>query len=155
MDKSWQNYEEVATYLLNQFASTFGLGSVEGKQIIAGTRSGTRWEIDAKGIKEDERGFVIIECRRYTKAKQSQEKLAALAYRIIDTGASGGIIVSPLGVQEGAAMIAGAENVKVVHLNENSTTSEYILQFLNKIMIGVKDTISLTDEVEVVVVKKS
>jgi hypothetical protein len=156
MDKTWQNYEEVATYLLDQFAHEFGLGRVEGKQTIAGARSGTQWEIDAKGLKQDGEGFVIIECRRYTKSKQSQEKIGALAYRILDTGASGGIIVSPLGVQEGAAMIATAENIQVVHLDENSTTTEYVLQFLNKVMIGVEDKgILLSDEVEAIVVKKA
>lgn len=155
MKKTWQNYEEVATYLLGQFADEFGLGKVEGKQSISGARSGTRWEIDAKGLKKDGKGFVIIECRRYTTSKQSQGKMGALAYSIIDTGAAGGIIVSPLGVQEGAAMVALAENIQVVHLNENSTSSEYVLQFLNRIMIGVEDRIVLSDKAEAIIIKKS
>lgn len=155
MNKTWQNYEEVATYLLDRFANEFGLCKVEGKQIIPGVRSGTRWEIDAKGLKMDGEGYIIVECRRYTTSKQSQEKMGALAYRIIDTGASGGIIVSPLGVQEGAAMITAAENIQVVHLNENSTTTEYVLQFLNKVMIGVEERIRLGDKAEAIVIKKS
>jgi hypothetical protein len=47
---SWRSYEEVAQYLLGQMAALFGLGRVEGKQLIAGA-SGTSWEIDAKGAK--------------------------------------------------------------------------------------------------------
>ena len=58
--------------------------------------------------KENE-GFVIIECRRYTKSRQSQEKIGGLAYRILDTGARGGILISPLGMQEGASKIADVE----------------------------------------------
>lgn len=91
----WMRYEEVATYLLNRFAKEFGLKFVEGKQHIQGQRSGTTWEIDAKGIAEGDEGFFLVECRRYITSKQSQEKTGALAYRIIDTGAVGGIIVSP------------------------------------------------------------
>lgn len=61
----WRSYEEVAQYLLGQMAEHFALGRIEGKQIVAGA-SGARWEIDAKGVKEGDAGFVIIECRRYT-----------------------------------------------------------------------------------------
>ena len=62
------------------------LKSVEGKQKIQGRRTGTTWEIDAKGVAEGSEGFFLVECRRYTTSKQSQEKTGALAYRIIDAG---------------------------------------------------------------------
>lgn len=61
MNKKWKNYEEVALYLFNQFKKEFGLSNVEGKQKIPGHRSGTNWEIDAKGINENGEGFVIID----------------------------------------------------------------------------------------------
>lgn len=38
--KDWERYEQTAQYLLNAFATHFGLGSVEGKQIVPG-ESGT------------------------------------------------------------------------------------------------------------------
>ncbi|WP_411153065.1 restriction endonuclease [Streptomyces sp. A30] len=84
---------------------------------VIGKRSGTEWEIDGKGVKVGDEGFVIIECRRYTTSKQKQEQVAGLAYRIIDTEADGAIIVSPLGLQEGAAKVAEAENIRTVHQN--------------------------------------
>ena len=112
MSKSWKSYEEVANFLLDRFASEFGIDRVEGKQKVIGNQSGTSWEIDGKGVCVKGAGFLIVECRRYTKSKQTQEKLAASAYRIQDTGANGGIIVSPLGLQEGAAKVAKASNVK-------------------------------------------
>src|ERR1700719_717557 len=65
----WNTYEELATFLLGQFVNEFGLERVEGKQHIGGVRSGTVWEIDAKGICEDGTGFVIVEYRRYTTSK--------------------------------------------------------------------------------------
>lgn len=148
-EEKWETYEEVAAYLLNNFASEFNLDLVEGKQKVPGNRSGTKWEIDGKGIKKNGEGFLIIECRRYTTSKQNQEKMAGLAYRIIDSGAAGGIIVSPLGLQSGAELVAETENVVNVKLNPESTTKEYILEFLNKVMIGVFDEVKLgiTDSV--------
>ena len=137
----WESYEEVATFLLNQFASEFKLERVEGKQKVAGQRSGTNWEIDAKGVRQGDDGFLIIECRRYTTSKQNQEKVGALAYRILDTGAEGGIIVSPLGLQEGAKRVADAENIVSVQLDKNSTRRSYVLRFLNQVMFGSSETI--------------
>ena len=144
----WESYEEVAAYLLDQFASEFGLGRVEGKQTVVGHRSGTTWEIDAKGFCQDGSGFVIVECRRYTTSKQSQEKVGSLAYRLIDTGAKGGIIVSALGVQEGAKRVAKAENIVSVQLNEDSTRHEYVLRFLNKVVVGLCDSLEFKDSVQ-------
>jgi hypothetical protein len=66
MKQKFETYEEVSQYLLNEFASEFGLSRVEGAQTVKGQRSGTNWRLDAKGVKKDGVGFVIIECRRYT-----------------------------------------------------------------------------------------
>ena len=143
----WESYEQVGTYLLDRFAAEFGLNRVEVKQEVPGQRSGTSWEIDAKGVRLGSDGFVIVEFRRYTTSRQSQEKMGGLAYKIIDTGAKGGIIVSPLGLQEGAEKIAAAESVVNVILNENCNRYEYMMRFLNKIMVGVHDTIGVKDSV--------
>ena len=143
-DKVWETYEEVAVHLLNQVASELGLEHVEGKQNVYGSRSPTKWEIDGKGVEGGGEGFVIIECRRYTTSKQNQEKVAALAYRIIDTGASSGILVSPLGFQAGAKRVAAAENIIEVLMDENSTRTDYVLQFLNNIFAGVSLAANLT-----------
>ena len=43
---------------------------------------------------------MIVEFRRYTKSRQNQEKMGGLAYRIVDTGAKGGLIVSLLGYRK-------------------------------------------------------
>lgn len=146
MEDNWKSYEEVTTHLINKFAKEFGLEDVEGKQKIKGNRSGTYWEIDAKGISEGNEGFVVIECRRHKTSKQKQEHLGAIAYRIIDTGAEGGIIVSPLGLQKGAKKVADAENIIEVKLRSGSNLNNYFLQFLNKLMVGVQDEIKLKSE---------
>ena len=142
--KAWETYEEVAAYLLNRFAKEFGLRYVEGKQKIQGRRSGTEWTIDARGVAESDEVFFIVECRRYTKSKQNretkqnQEKVGGLAYRIRDTGAAGGIIVSPFGLQEGAAKIAAAENIVSVRLTADSTPTEFVIQFFDKLCLGIR-----------------
>lgn len=133
-------YEEVAIYLLNEICNEFGLEKVEGKQKVKGIRAPTEYTIDAKGVKKENEGFVIIECRRRTTSKQNQESLGGLAYRIINTEASGGIIVSPLGLQKGAKIIASSENIHSVLLDENSTIHEFVIKFLNKTMIGAHIT---------------
>ena len=147
--KKWVKYEDLAVYLLNNFASEFGLDGFDGKQKIVGNRSGTDWEIDGKGFNDGTDSFVIVECRRYTKSKQTQEKVGALAYRIKDTGAGGGIIVSPLGLQSGAKKVAQAENILSIKLTPESTTQAYVMEFLNKICIGFVDRVKITDSVHV------
>jgi hypothetical protein len=137
MTQSWKTYEEVAQFLLNQIAGHFGLGHVEGKQVVPGD-SGTNWEIDAKGVLAGHEGFLIIECRRYTKRGIPQDQVAGLAYRIRDTGADGGVIVSPLELQRGAAMVAAHTRIRSVRLAPHSTTTKYVLQFLNQTFIGIE-----------------
>jgi hypothetical protein len=138
MTAMWKTYEEVARHLLAQFGEHFEIEDVEGKQKVKGRRSGTDWEIDAKGCKTGmNEMFVIVECRRHTSSGQTQEDIAGLSYRIIDTGASGGIIVSPLPLQKGAMKIAQAENIVEVTLNANCSTTDYVMKFLKKVMVGV------------------
>jgi hypothetical protein len=111
--------------------------------------------VDGKGVALGGDGLIIIECRRYTKSKQKQEDVGALAYRIIDTGASGGIVVSPLGLQEGAATVAAAENIQTVYMDENSTSTDYFLRFLNDTFVGMSDTINVTDELTVEIIDQT
>lgn len=144
-DTKWKSYEDVAVYLLNQFSAEFGVAHVEPSQIVKGRRSKTIWKIDAKAFLAEGEEFLIVECRRHTTSKQNQEKLAGLAYRIQDTGAAGGIIVSPTGIQAGAAKIAVAENIMNIELDENSTPREFGMRFLSKIFVGFHDRIIGSD----------
>lgn len=152
--QSWERYEGVARDLLSRFRQDFSLERVEPKQQIAG-RSGTSWEIDAKGVREGENSAVmLIECRQYRSKRLNQEAVAGLAYRIIDTGASGGIIVSPLPLQDGAKKVAEASNIIHVQLRPDSTAEDFALAFFDKILVGISDRVGMSDRVTAVLADK-
>ena len=134
-EKKWETFEKVAAIILNDLCKKLGVDRFEGKQQVLGTRSDTSWEIDAKGVRENDGAIFLVEVRRYTTSKQSQEKLASLAYRILDTGAAGGFVVSVLGLQEGAEKVANAENIISIQLNQDATPEEYIAKFLQEIVV--------------------
>lgn len=144
-DKAWEVYEHTARYLLDTIREELGLQTVEGKQSVPGHESGTDWEIDAKGVPNDGESFVVIECRRHTGSALNQESIAALAYRISDAGASGGIIVSPVGLQAGAKKIAAASQIVEMKLDPDSTPQDFAMRFLKRLMIGVQDTVGIND----------
>lgn len=129
--KPWENYEKVARYLLNKFAHEFELASVDDKQKVPG-KSGTSWEIDAKGVLADGETFLIVECKRYTTGKIDQSTVATLAFQITDTDAEGGILVSPFGLQEGGKKIAEATKIIEVKLDPDSTYEDYFISFMKK-----------------------
>lgn len=129
---TWQSYEEVARYLLNMFSADFGVDFFEGKQSIAGA-CGTDWQIDAVGVRQSDSAIVLVECRRHTTSKLSQEDVAAFAWRIDDTSALRGIIVSPFDVQKGAKLVADAGSIERVRLNANSTSESFCMEFINRL----------------------
>jgi len=148
--KEWENYELVARHLLEEFADHFGLGRVEGKQLVSG-ESGANWEIDAKAFQTESETFLVVECRRYSTQRLKQEDVAALAYKIVDTRGAGGILVTPLPLQEGAAKVAEATNIAHVILRPDSTTTDYFMRHMNWVFVGVaeKYPIRVTDAVSI------
>ena len=135
---TWESYEDVARYLLEKLSDKLGLGleRVEGKQKLIG-ESGTKWEIDAKGVRAEDGAVVVIECRRLTTSRLKQKDVAAIAYTISDLSASGGIIVTPIGVQRGGQLIAEREGIKTIQLDADSTlTTGYLLRFLGDVIVS-------------------
>lgn len=133
LDKPWKRYEAVAADLLNRFAAQCGLDRVEGKQKIQGKNA--TWEIDAKGVRDSDGAVILVEFRQ-KKRKLDQEALAAIAYRIQDVGAKGGIVVTPLELQSGARKVATAEEIIEMQLDRNSTSIDFSMRFLGRLMAG-------------------
>ena len=145
--KQWEEYEDVTQHLLDRFRGAFGLSRVEGKQKVSG-ESTTIWELDAKGVREEETGVAVfvVECRR-RQSRMKQEAMAALVFRIRDVGAEGGLVVAPIPPQEGAKRIAAHNGVRHVLLARDSTRTEYQMKFLDKLFIGRCDGVDVSDGV--------
>lgn len=148
--RACDTYEEVANYLLERLSDALGLGleRVEGKQKLVG-KSGMEWTVDGKGVKTDDGAVVIIEARRYTNSKLKAEAVGAIQYRINDVGAAGAIVVTPIGLQEGGEKIAQYHhNLQTVHLDADSTTTDYVLKFLGHVFLGASAGLVVTPIVE-------
>ena len=77
-------------------------------------------------------------------------------FRGLLLGASGGIVVTPIGVQQGGQLIAEAADIQIVHLDADSTTTGYLLKFLGNVFVGPRGaTLTLTGGVPGVTVAPS
>ena len=129
--KTWQSYEQVARFVLNELRQTMGITSVAEYTDLPGN-SGTTWRVEGTAVRTTDGAFLIIECRRHTAQGLNQESVGGLAYRISDTGAGGAILVSPLPLQRGAALVAQAESISHVVLEPWSTSENYLANFMGK-----------------------
>ncbi len=128
--KEFVEYEKIAEYLLYLFKEEFGLIKVEGKQAIKG--QGTTWEIDGKGILEEDHGIIVVECKRFKDKKVCQGVIGTLVCSLEDVGAKGGIIVTTNGLQKGANDLAQHKNIIPVLITPDSTPNDFDIQFFGK-----------------------
>lgn len=138
----WKKYEAASRKIIQILCDEFGIASVQGETKLIG-KCGTEWSVEGTATLINGEGFLVLECRRYKTKRLNQEALGGLAYRIQDTGAAGGIIVSPLPLQKGAQYIAEAENIIPIQIESWSTAEYYLAKILGKTFrgIGVKDSI--------------
>lgn len=143
MIQSWSNYEAAAISAISALRNELKVSKVEGKQTLTGS-SGPTWEIDAKAWCEDSENFLIIEARCHTSSGLKQEALAAIAFRVNDLGAVGGIVVSPLPLQKGAKLIAASSGIEHVLLSATSTPEHYLAEYMGHRFhgFGFSDSIS-------------
>ncbi|CAJ3548703.1 Uncharacterised protein [Burkholderia pseudomallei] len=141
-DPTWKSYEEIAAFVLNQCAAEFGLSRVEGKQDVAG-KSGTEWEVDARGWTEGDTAHFLVECKKHEKTAISQAITGSLAYQIQDTDAEGGFLVSPHGLQSGAKKVAAASNIHEIKLDPKSSSAAYFGEWLGKLRVGFTEEVGL------------
>jgi hypothetical protein len=130
--KNWQNYEELARHVLLHFADIVGISSVEVKQRLQG-RSGTCWQIDAKGICSDGAGFLVIECKERKSSRLNQRTIAALAFTVRDVGATGAVIITSIGLQKGAKKVASQLGLHEMYLPKESTFEDFVAKCGNRV----------------------
>ena len=90
-----------------------------------------------RGVTTEDGEIVIIECRRLTTSRINQEDMGGIAYRIGHVGAAGGIVVTPIGVQEGARKTP--RNTRASRLFASMPTRPrriFMLEFLDKVIAG-------------------
>ena len=154
--KRWKDYEEVARHVLRELREELGISEVEGDQTLPG-KSGTDWSIEGRAIPVPIilGGFLVIECKRYLNKRLSQETIGGLAFRITDLGASGGIIVSPLDLQQGAKLVAAHTNILPVQLAPWSTSENYLAKLLGKAFhkVSLSDAAMISDRPEATVTR--
>jgi hypothetical protein len=137
--------------LLDKFAQHLGFDQVEGKQKIIGLISNREIEVDGKAVRTGQEGIFVVEFKDHNR-KVVPSDLEALAFRIQDVGASGGIIVTPIGLQDGAKCIAEATNIMTATLSTDPTPTEFALRFVKHVMVGLEDRLDgLRDEATCVV----
>jgi predicted helicase len=141
----WVKYEEVVRLLLNQYRDAFGLDRVEPKQKVPGD-SGTEWEIDVVAYAKEDDKLILFECRQY-KNKIKQEAVGGFAFRIDDTQAAKGYIVTPLGLQKGAEIVAQYKQIGCIRIPRDATAENHIVQFLDMVFIGVTDRAGFKERV--------
>jgi hypothetical protein len=152
--RAYQTYEQVALHILNELKDRFGAEYFESSRKIKGNRSGRNWDIEGKGVCSEDGVFLIVECRRYTTSRLKAEHIGGIAYRIIDTGARGGIVVSPYPLQKGARKIAEAEKIHSVQLTADSTPEQYIVRLLKELIIRPAPGVAVGSGVDPVVTSR-
>jgi hypothetical protein len=130
--KSWKSYEKLAAHILSHFADIVGISSVEAKQRLQG-QSGTRWEIDAKGICSDGAGFLVIECKERKSSRLNQRTIAALAFTVQDVGAAGAVIVTNIGLQKGAKKLTSQLGFHELYVPKECTFEDFVARCGNRV----------------------
>lgn len=77
--------------------------------------------------------------------------MGTLAWSIQDTGASGGILVSPIGLQAGARKVAARAGIHEVILRQDSTTTDYMLKFLDEVRLGVSEKVNVEESITITI----
>ncbi|KVQ75732.1 hypothetical protein WK07_20350 [Burkholderia multivorans] len=151
---TWKTYEQIAASVLDQCAAEFGLSRFEGKQVVVG-KSGTEWEVDARGWAEGNTVHFLVECKNYSKTAVTQAITGSLACTIQETDAAGGFLVSPRGLQSGAKKVAAAYNIHEIKLDPGSTTAAYFGEWLGKLRIGLSETVTFSERVLITKIDKN
>jgi len=124
-----------------QTADVLGLDleRIEGKQKLVG-KSGMTWEVEGKGGAGRWRGD---RCHRVPPIHDLQNQARSNGCARVSNrrrwAPQAEIMVTPIGVQQGGEAIARHEGIQIVQLDASSTTTDYVLKYLNKVLLGATD----------------
>jgi hypothetical protein len=147
----WRKYEDAVRSIIAQHRDLLGLDSVELSPVKLEGKSGNTWNIEIIGYTAGQRKLVLVEVRRKTTRNIEPEEVGGFAYRIEDTGAEKGYMVTPLdrGLSIGAAKIAGYEEIGHINVSVEATPEDYIIQHMNSMFArSTEDVSSAIDNVK-------
>jgi len=145
----WEQYEKLARQVLRDAKSTLKLSRVEPKQKMPGD-SGTDWEIDLVAYDRGSEKLVLVECKMRSEDTLNQETVGGFAYRIQDARAKRGILVTTIGLQEGAKKIADHEEIATVLIDGDDDPENYVATVAGQIFAkATTDMFSVEPNVEV------
>lgn len=136
--QEWETYEDVARQLIDDIKIYLGLSLVNEDKREFKKNDGGKCEIDISAYDLSDGKLVLVECRK-KKKRLSNEEIDGFAYRIQQTNAKRGIIVTPLGLQQGARIAADGAKISLIRLDENSNKENYIARITQQIFLKVTD----------------
>lgn len=136
--KEWERYEDVARQVIDDIKSHLGLSLVNEDKIEFKKKDGGKCEIDISAYDMSDGKLVLVESRKKNKSL-NQEEVHGFAYRIQQTGAKRGIIVTTIGLQQGAQIAADGAKITLIRLNEGSTKEEYVAKITQQIFLKITD----------------
>ena len=136
MSSESKRYEQVTRSILESLRAHLGTSDVRGEVSYKG-KSGARWKIDASSYRRNDGGLVLVECRLKTTRSVEQGEMAEFAFKIQDIGPSEGLMVTSIGYQKGAKIVAESERIGQATLNPDATDSEYILEIAERLFRGL------------------
>ena len=137
--QTWERYEDVARQLIDDIKSYLGVSMVNPDKKEFQKKDGGICEIDVSAYDMGDGKLVLVECRN-RKKRLSQEEVHGFAYRIQQTNAKRGIIITPIGLQKGARIAADGARIGLVKLEPNSTPDNYIAQLTQLLIIKITDS---------------
>lgn len=151
---TWQSYEEVARFVLRELRRALNIADVGPPAVLPG-ESGTTWHVDGTATRAPDGAALILECKRKVGRRLDQEAIGGIAFRVLETGVGGAIVVTPLPLQKGAEMVARAQGIQHVQLEPWSTSENYLARFLGQAFYGVTltESVHVTDCVEATVIR--
>ncbi len=153
----WKNFEDVFRAILAMHMDFFELEEVEptSKPIPGIARKVKPWAIDVVGYRKGTNRLVLFEVKRRGRNVEP-EQAAGFAYRILDTEAEAGYIVTTMdrNLSSGAKEIANYEKIGHIQLQKDSTPDDYVMRIADNMFVGITDAVKVSERVEAIVERR-
>lgn len=153
----WKNFEDVFRAILAMHMNFFELEKVEptSKPVPGHARKFKPWAIDVVGYRKGTKRLVLFEVKRRGRNVEP-EQAAGFAYRILDTEAEAGYIVTTMGrdLSSGAKEIADYEKIGHIQVEKDSTPDDYTMKIADNMFVGVTDTVKVSEHIEAIVERR-